>query len=322
MLVLCLTMADMLVIVCGLIGALVLELGHMTWAGSDIGCSSYYFLSSWLLGASNYLVSVLLGLIHVKRSSSWLSRLQEIRSLLLVLTVATLLPALPELFLRSTISLDGDVSVCIISANSVYYALYVTLKLVVLHLLPASIVLISILKPQTKVAKRFSSLFLGEGSACECGPGGLEITVPHECPKMGDRPDVITSHKDIMTKEMTQERSKELMKMLKQSTKNSGPTKMINIREDPHRRCYKKYLSMVFLFCTMLYLVLDLSFQVSFTGDEIVIIMFYFQIQSVTVSQWEEVQNGADLATALLPATYFKQIINPIILIYAEFYRN
>ena len=44
-----------------------------------------------------------------------------------------------------------------------------------------------------------------------------------------------------------------------------------------------------------------------------------FQIQSVTVSQWDEVETGAGLATALLPATYIKQILNPIVLIYAEF---
>ena len=31
-------------------------------------------------------------------------------------------------------------------------------------------------RPQTKVAKRFSSLFLGEGVACECGPGGQEAS--------------------------------------------------------------------------------------------------------------------------------------------------
>ena len=46
------------------------------------------------------------------------------------------------------------------------------------------------------------------------------------------------------------------------------------------------------------------------------------QIQSVTVKEWEEVEYGAGLATALLPATYFKQMINPIIIIYAEFYTH
>ena len=250
-------MADMLTIVCGLIGALVLELGHMTWAGTATGCSSYYFLTSWLLGVSNYLVSVLLCLVHVKRSTSWLSRLAEVRSLLLVLAVATLLPALPELMLRSTITLGNDLNVCIISASSVPYALYVTLKLIVLHLLPAAIVLTSILKPQTKVAKRFSSLFLGEGAACECGPGGLEITIPHECPKMGDRPDLVTSHK-----EMNGDRNKELMSMLKHHTKSSKGTKIVNIREDPHRRCYKRFLSIIFLSCTVIFIILDLTFQV------------------------------------------------------------
>ena len=35
---------------------------------------------------------------------------------------------------------------------------------------------ITISRPQTKVAKRFSSLFLGEGVACECGPGGQEAS--------------------------------------------------------------------------------------------------------------------------------------------------
>ena len=36
-LVLCLTMADMLTVLCGLVGGLVLELGHMTWAGTSTG---------------------------------------------------------------------------------------------------------------------------------------------------------------------------------------------------------------------------------------------------------------------------------------------
>ena len=228
------------------------------------GCSSYYFLSSWLLGLSNYLVSVLVGLVHVKRADSWLSRLAEVRGLLLVLTVATLLPALPELLVRSTISLSSEVSVCIISASSVPYALYVTFKLLVLHILPAVIVLVSILRPQTKVAKRFSSLFLGEGAVYEVGPEGTEVTLPGKdtivVTGTGDRPDVVTSHKTDMAKE----KSKELMALLKQHTKNSNATKRINVREDPHRRCYKRLISMVYLSCTALYLILDLSYQVSY----------------------------------------------------------
>ena len=87
-------------------------------------------------------------------------------------------------------------------------------------------------------------------------------------------------------------------------SKSKATTKLITVREDPQRRRYKRFLSMAFLACTLLYLVLDLSFQ----------------LQSVSVSQWEEVELGANLATALLIPTYLKQIINPIILIYTEFY--
>ena len=294
-LVLCLTMSDLLTVCCGLVGGLVLEVGHMTWSGSSTGCSTYYFLTSWLLGLSNYLVTVLIGLVHVKRSTGWLSRLQECRSLLLVMTIATLLPALPELMVRSTIQLGDNLSVCIISASPVPYGLYVTLKLLVLHLLPLLVVLATIIRPQTKVAKRFSTLFLGEGAACECGPGGEEMKIPHQCPKIGDTPDLVISHKE-----------KEKKDMLVTMSKSKATTKLLTVREDPQRRRYKWILSMVFLTCTLLYLVLDLSFQ----------------LQSVSVSHWEEVEQGANLATALLTPTYLKQIINPLILIYTEFYNN
>ena len=150
MLVLCLTAADLLTVVCGLVGGLVLEVGDLSWAGNSQSCAAYYFLTSWLLGAANCLVTVLAGLVHVKRSTGWLSRLQEVRSLLLVLTAATLIPALPELLVRSTVQLSDTMSVCIISASPVPYGLYVTLKLLVLHLLPSLVVLISMLRPQTK----------------------------------------------------------------------------------------------------------------------------------------------------------------------------
>ena len=47
-----------------------------SWAGSGPGCSAYYFISSWLLGLSNYLVVCLVCLLLVKRSSNYLARLQ------------------------------------------------------------------------------------------------------------------------------------------------------------------------------------------------------------------------------------------------------
>lgn len=36
------------------------------------------------------------------------------------------------------------------------------------------------------------------GSACECGPGGEELKLPHECPSIGTRPDLVTSHKEVL----------------------------------------------------------------------------------------------------------------------------
>ena len=42
-LVLCLTVSDLLTVCCGLVGGLVLEVGHMSWAGSTISCSIYCY---------------------------------------------------------------------------------------------------------------------------------------------------------------------------------------------------------------------------------------------------------------------------------------
>jgi len=292
-LVLCLTVSDLLTVCCGLVGGLVLEVGQMNWSAGTMGCSVYYFFTSWVLGLANYLVSVLIGLVHVKRSTGWLSRLQECWPLLLVLTVTTLLPALPELLVRSTINVDETTSVCIISVSSVPYGLYYVFKLVVTHIIPMVVVALSMVRPKTKVAKRFSSIFLGDGASCECGPSGQELSIPHECPKIGRKPDVVTSHKEMDRKDT-----------MVTITKGKKGTKCITVREDPHRRKYKTVLAIVFLSCSLLHLVLDLSLQ----------------LQSVSVSQWEEMDQGANIATALLPPTYLKQIINPLILLYTEFF--
>ena len=74
-LILCLTITDLVTTVSGLVGGLVIEAGDMTWAGSSPGCAAYYFISSWLLGLSNYLVVCLVCLLLVKRSPGFLARL-------------------------------------------------------------------------------------------------------------------------------------------------------------------------------------------------------------------------------------------------------
>ena len=74
-LILCLTMADLLTTLCGVMGGLILEVGDMSWAGSSQGCAAYYFISSWVVGLSNYLVVCLVCLLLVKRSPGFLARL-------------------------------------------------------------------------------------------------------------------------------------------------------------------------------------------------------------------------------------------------------
>ena len=154
-----------------------------------------------------------------------------------------------------------------------------------------------------------------------------QVREPHECPKMGDTPDLVTSHKAEAAQGLGEEKSKELMAMLKQSTRTGG--KRIVIREDPHRRCYKRLVALAFLAGTLLYLVLDLAFQIqSVSGSQyFCCCKIFFRhprniLLQVLVRDWEEVEVGAGLATALLPATYLKQILNPVILIYAEFCRR
>ena len=95
----------------------------------------------------------------------------------------------------------------------------------------------------------------------------VQVSQPHECPKMGDTPDLVTSHKAEAAAGLGEEKSKELMAMLKQSTRTAG--KRIVIREDPHRRCYKRLVALAFLGGTLLYLVLDLAFQIqSVSGSQ------------------------------------------------------
>ena len=150
---------------------------------------------------------------QVKRAASVLARLHECKYLLLSLVVITVLPAIPELFIRSTVVSFGQ-GVCILSTRldsfaskfdqssflrDATYALYILFKLLLRHLLPVVLVLLCLLRPRyliltqhsltslvlrTFAAKRISLIFLGEPAVCECGPSGAELARPHECPKM------------------------------------------------------------------------------------------------------------------------------------------
>ena len=104
--------------------------------------------------------------------------------LLLSLVILSLLPATPELAIRSTVMVTSSQSVCILTTSPLTYALYVTFKLSLRHILPAILILLCILRPRTVVAKRISLILMGHPAVCECGPSGAILPTPHECPKM------------------------------------------------------------------------------------------------------------------------------------------
>ena len=48
-LILTLSLAQLVAVMVGGVGALVLELQGLTWTGTELGCLVYYFSSSWLV---------------------------------------------------------------------------------------------------------------------------------------------------------------------------------------------------------------------------------------------------------------------------------
>lgn len=303
-LILCLTVSDILTVSCGLLGGLVLEAGDMTWLGSSSGCAVYYFITSWLVGLSNYLVVCLVCMILVKRAASVLARLQECKLLLICLILITVLPAIPELFIRSTIISMGH-GICILSARDSTYGLYIMFKLLVRHLLPVVLVILCLLRPRTFVAKRISLIFLGEPAVCECGPSGAELSRPHECPKMArSRPDILRDT------EARQDQS-----MLQTETPQKCKKTLPAMLEDPVRRRYKALLTVSFLFTSGLYIIVDIIFQI----QSAVTSSYLTSSPLDDISQLAESVHEANLATALYIFMFSQQIINPVVFLYSEF---
>jgi len=301
-LIFCLTVCDLVCVISGLVGGLILEVGDMSWVGTSQGCAAYYFISSWLVGLSNYLIVCLVCMVLVKRSSGILSRLQECKLLLLSLIIITLLPAIPELAIRSTISdISQGYSFCILTTHHHSYGLYVAFKLIIRHLLPAICVLLCLLRPRTVVAKRISLIFTGQPAVCECGPSGAVLARPHECPKMTrSRPDIL--------------RDTEVTDMMNgmEKTKNTIPAMV----EDPVRRTYKRILAVTFISISALYIIVDLSFQIQSA------VTYSYLTSSTSVLDMEELAESmheANLGTTLYILMFIQQIINPAIFLYAEF---
>ena len=56
-----------------LLPTMISQAGDMAWLGSSGGCAVYYFITSWLVGLSNYLVVCLVCMILVKRRNTCLN---------------------------------------------------------------------------------------------------------------------------------------------------------------------------------------------------------------------------------------------------------
>jgi len=304
-LILCLTVSDLLTVSCGLLGGLILEAGDMMWLGSSGGCAVYYFITSWLVGLSNYLIVCLVCMILVKRAASVLARLQECKLLLLCLILITVLPAIPELFIRSTIVSMGQ-GICILSTRDSMYGLYIMFKLLVRHLLPVVLVILCLMRPRTFAAKRISLIFLGQPAVCECGPSGAELTRPHECPKMArSRPDILRDTEAKLGESML---PPAIMEKPKKAT-------LPILLEDPVRRRYKAVLTVTFLLTSGLYIIVDIIFQI----QSAVTTSYLTSAPLEDLSQLDESAHEANLATALYILIFAQQIINPCIFLYSEF---
>jgi len=123
---------------------------------------------------------------------------------------------------------------------------------------------------------------------CECGPSGSVLSRPHECPKMTrSRPDIL--------------RDTEVTDMINVMEKNKDTIPAMV--EDPVRRIYKRILAVTFLATSLLYILVDLSFQ----------------IQSAVSNELAESTHEANLGTTLYILMFFQQIINPAIFLHSEF---
>ena len=117
---------------------------------------------------------------------------------------------------------------CIISDQEGVYGVYVVLKFLVRHLMRLVLVLLCMIRPRTRIAKRVSLILVGEPAACKCVPSGEEVNRPHECPKMKYgrcTPDLIKG--------------------------TNGKSSIPALLEDPVRRKFKIYLAVALIIRTI-----------------------------------------------------------------------
>ncbi|CAB4064651.1 unnamed protein product [Lepeophtheirus salmonis] len=321
-LILCLTASDVAVTFFSILGSLIIEGSHFLWGGAPGSCQVYHWLSAWLTGLSAYLLVSIVGMVMVKTTNSCLQRLRDCRWLLLAILLISGLYALPELFIRNTVTLSSlgvEQDMCLLGIEGPLYFLYMSFRILIRHFLPAILVIATILRPETKLSKRVSHLFFGHISVpCSCGENGTGLGIPHECPSMQSamlkstavhlnangvgtstsltgsaRPDLLADSEPVGC-----------------IAKGSKLIHRLQIQpEDPHRRKYKLVLSMYFLFVTFFNVAIEIAFQIqsSTAKDEI------------WMNSEDYINHGDNLATAILCFSHFQQIGDPIIFLIIEF---
>ena len=112
-----------------------------------------------MTGLSAYLLVAIVGMVMVKTTTSSFQRLRDCRWLLLALLVTSGVYALPELFIRTTVSLGGGSGqdICILGVYGVTYALYVAFRSVPRVLGSAQVVEGLILAEYDDMVKYFTS---------------------------------------------------------------------------------------------------------------------------------------------------------------------
>ena len=146
--------------------------------------------------------------------------------LLLSLLLLSLLPATPELAIRSTLTLTGAETVetvCILTTSTITQALYSSLKLLVRHLVPAVLV-------------------IQAATSSHCPLLGGRLTPPQE------RPDIL---QDTSTEIMLEENRQILVEK---------PSSFIS--EDPTRKVYKRAMTIMFLLTNISSFLVDILSQV------------------------------------------------------------
>ena len=160
---------------------------------------------------------------------------------LLSLLLLSLLPATPELAIRSTLTLAGTETVCILTTSTITQALYNSLKLLVRQLVPAVLVIL---------AATAHCRLLGGRLRPPQEERSVSLTVPFTTSWT-----FVVFRPDILQDTSTQVMLEENRQILEEKPSSS-------MSEDPTRRVYKRAMTIMFLLANISSMLVDILSQV------------------------------------------------------------